>query len=78
MENFKVAEDVAVTEVKAFIEYHLDDIIEEDQVKKDYKDVVKAVMRGNLILEDKDAPQLKLMSPIKQKMVELLGRQFLF
>lgn len=65
MKDFKVAEEVAVGEVKEFIEYHLDEEIEADQVSKDYKEMVKAVMRGNLNLEDKDAPSLILLKPIK-------------
>ena len=67
MKDFKVAEEVAVTEVKEFIEYHLDEEISEEQVKSDYWDVVKAVMRANLNLSDKDAPVLTLLKPIKSE-----------
>ena len=65
--EFKVAEEVALTEVKEFIDYHLDDEIETDQVSKDYKEVVKAVMLGNLDLTDKDSPVLTLRKPIKKE-----------
>ena len=67
MTDFVVAEEVAIGEVKAFIEYHLDETIEAEQVKKDYWDVVKAVMRGNLNIADMDAPVLKLLKPIKKE-----------
>lgn len=60
MEEFKVAEPIAVSEVKAFIEYHLDEEIDEVQVAKDYRDVVKAVMRGRLNIENPNEPVLTL------------------
>lgn len=64
MEEFKVAEEVAVKEVKDFIEYHLDEAIDEVQVAKDYRDVVKAVMRGLLDTSNPDSPKLILKQPI--------------
>ena len=67
MKDFKVAQEVAVNEVKEFIEYHLDEEITPEQVEKDYWDVVKAVMRANLNLSDKDAPVLTLLKPIKSE-----------
>jgi len=72
MKDFKVAQEVAVTEVKEFIEYHLDEEISEEQVEKDYWDVVKYVMRADLDLSDKDAPVLKLRKPIKSESGEIV------
>ncbi len=67
MEDFKIAEEVAITELKSFIEYHLDETIDADQVKKDYWDVVKAVMRANLDISNPDQPVLTLQKPIKRE-----------
>lgn len=67
MEQFKVAEEVAVAEVKEFIEYHTDEEISSDLIVKDYKAVVKAVMRGLLNLNDQDAPVLTLLKPIEKQ-----------
>ena len=64
MEEFKIAEEVATTELKAFIEYHLDETIDESQVAKDYKEVLKAMQRGLLDITDMDAPVLTLKKPI--------------
>lgn len=58
-------EEIAVKEVKAFIEYHMDEEIDEAQVSKDYWDVVKAVMRGLLNLDNIESPILTLKQPIK-------------
>lgn len=65
MEEYKIAEEVAITELKIFIEYHLDDTIDESQVSKDYAVVLKAMQRGLLDISDMDAPALTLKSPIK-------------
>jgi hypothetical protein len=64
MEEFKIAEEVAITELKTFIEYHLDDTIDESQVARDYKEVLKAMQRGLLDITDMDAPVLTLKKPI--------------
>lgn len=64
-EEFKIAEEVAITELKTFIEYHLDDTIDESQVAKDYPVVLKAMQRGLLDISDMDAPVLTLKTPIK-------------
>ncbi len=70
-EEFKIAEDVAIDEVKAFIEYHRDTTISYDRasdsymdIAKDFKHMVKAVKRGLLVLTDKDNPVLTLREPI--------------
>jgi hypothetical protein len=65
--EIKIAEEVAIQEVKVFIEYHLDEPIEADQVAKDYRETVKAVMRGNLNLTDADTPVLKLSKPLTKE-----------
>jgi hypothetical protein len=65
MEEFKIAEEVAITELKTFIEYHLDETIDESQVAKDYKEVLKAMQRGLLNVSDMDAPVLTLKTPVK-------------
>jgi hypothetical protein len=65
MEEFKIAEEVAITELKTFIEYHLDETIDESQVGRDYKEVLKAMQRGLLDVSDMDAPVLTLKTPIK-------------
>jgi hypothetical protein len=67
LQEFNVAEDVAVKELKEFIEYHLDEPKTEEDITRDYWDCVKAVMRGNLILEDKDSPVLTLQKPINRE-----------
>lgn len=71
-EEFKIAEEVAITEVKAFVEYHLDKIIDTNRasddfvdIKKVYENMVKAVKRGLLDLENYDAPVLTLKNPLK-------------
>lgn len=70
-EQFVVAEEVALTEVKAFIEYHQDIVICDDRasdqyidIPKTYKDILKAVKRGLLNLSDPDGPVLTLKQPI--------------
>ena len=63
MEEFKIAEEVAITELKEFIEYHLDEEIASDQVAKDYANVLKAMQRGLLDIKDMDAPVLTLKKP---------------
>jgi hypothetical protein len=74
MEEFKVAEEVALPEVKAFIEYHLDIEISEDRssndfvdIQKLYKNILKAVKRGLLDISNPDAPVLTLKDPIKKE-----------
>lgn len=72
MEEFKVAEEIAVKEVKAFVEYHQDKTIDTDRasddfvdIKKVYENMVKAVKRGLLDLQNYDAPVLTLKNPLK-------------
>lgn len=71
-EEFKISEDVAIGEVKAFVEYHLDKTIDIDRasddfvdIKKSYENILKAVKRGLLSLENYDAPVLTLKNPLK-------------
>lgn len=70
-EQFLVAEEVAIPEVKAFVEYHLDIVIVDDrasdqylEIAKEFKNILKAVKRGLLDLSDTDAPVLKLKKPL--------------
>lgn len=70
-EQFKVAEEVAIVEIKAFVEYHQDVIISSDKasddyvdIAKDFRHILKAVKRGLLNLSDTDAPVYTLRDPI--------------
>jgi hypothetical protein len=70
-EVFVVAQEVALREVKAFLEYHLDMKIVENRasddfvdIPKTYKNILKAVKRGMLDLSNPDAPVLKLQKPL--------------
>lgn len=67
MEEFVIAEEAAIPELKAFIEYHLDETIEESAVKENYAEVLKALMIGNLDIGNIDAPVLKLKKPIMRE-----------
>lgn len=67
MEEFVIAEEAAIPELKAFIEYHLDETIEESRVKDDYAEVLKALTLGNLDISNIDAPVLKLKKPIMRE-----------
>lgn len=64
-ESFLIPEDQAIAEIKEFIEFHLDEIIEPEQVAKDYKETVKALRRGLLNISDPNTPVLKLKNPVK-------------
>lgn len=70
-EQFAVAEEVAIPEVKKFIEYHRDITISENRastqyidIPKKYEAILKAVKRGKLDLSNMDAPVLTLQKPI--------------
>lgn len=70
-EQFAVAEEVAIPEVKKFIEYHRDITISENRastqyidIPKKYEAILKAVKRGLLNLSNMDAPVLTLQKPI--------------
>ncbi len=70
-EVFAVAEEVAIPEVKKFVEYHQDITISDDRssdqfidIATKYKAILKAVKRSNLNLSDLDKPVLKLQKPI--------------
>lgn len=61
----KVAEEVAIEEVKEFAEFHLDKELDLEKVKEDYPDVVLAVQRGMLTFSEGKVPVLKLKDPVK-------------
>jgi|SRR5882762_2467506 len=70
-EQFLVAEEAAIPEIKAFIEYHQDIVISDDRasdqyldIPKDFRNILKAVKRGLLDLSDLDAPVLTLKKPL--------------
>lgn len=70
-EQFLVAEEVAIPEIKKLIEYHQDIVISDDRasdqfmdIAKDFKNILKAVKRGLLDLSDLDAPVLTLKKPL--------------
>lgn len=63
--GFVVPESIAVTEFKAFFEFHQDEEISEEQVAKDFRESVKAIMRGHLNISDMSAPTLTLKDPVK-------------
>lgn len=70
-EQFVVAEEVAIPEVKAFVEFHLDITIVDDRASSDfvdipktYKNILKAVKRGMLDLSNPEAPVLTLKKPL--------------
>lgn len=70
-EQFLVAEEAAIPEIKAFIEYHQDIVIADDRasdqyldIAKDFKNILKSVKRGLLDLSDLDAPVLTLKKPL--------------
>lgn len=70
-EVFLIAEEVAIKEIKEFIEYHQDITISTNRasdqfmdIAKDFKEILKAFKRGLLNIEDMDAPVLKLNKPI--------------
>lgn len=60
-----VSEDVAIQDVKNAVEFHLDREVQDDEIIKQYPDVVRAVQKGLLIFDDKMIPTLKLREPIK-------------
>lgn len=64
MPEFVVPEEIAIKEVKDFIEHHQDETISEEQVAIDYKETVRAVMRGLLNIQEYNAPVYKLRDPI--------------
>ncbi len=65
--EIKVTEEVAVSEVKAFAEYHLEKIIDEDKVREDYPDAIEAVKSGLLTFDENQVPKLSLKKPIKSE-----------
>lgn len=64
MEQFKVPEEIALNEVKDFVEYHLDKEVTKEDISNGYEDTVKAVMRGLLDISDHKAPVLTLREPV--------------
>jgi hypothetical protein len=67
MEKNVVAEEVAISDFKAFAEYHLDDELTEEAVKSAYPESIKAIVRGRLLLTDYDAPEYWLKKPLKSE-----------
>lgn len=65
MEEFKVAEDVAIQDVKAFVEFHKEESFEDEKIKEDYPDVIKAVQRGLMTFDEEQTPVFRLRSPLK-------------
>jgi hypothetical protein len=63
--KIEITEEVAVSEVKAFAEYHLEKSLDEDKVREDYPDAIEAVKQGLLTFDDNQSPSLKLKKPIK-------------
>lgn len=63
--NYVVAKEVAITEVKSFVEFYLDEEIEENVIEETYPHIVKSAMLGLLLIDDNMVPKYKLREPIK-------------
>lgn len=63
--EYKVAEDVAIADVKAFVEYHLEKNVPEEKVTDDYPDIIEAVKLGLLVFGEDQTPTLTLKRPVK-------------
>lgn len=65
----KVATEVAINEVKSFMEKYNPKLFRReknpiDKIKKDYPDVIEAVEDGLLIFDEKKSPKLTLREPL--------------
>lgn len=63
MENV-VAEEVAVNDMKAFAEYHLDETLTDEAVRAAYPESIKAIMKGRLDISKNDEPVYTLKKPL--------------
>jgi len=64
-EKLNVTEEVAISYVKEFAEYHRDKTISIEKVKEDYPDVIEAVMLGLLTFDEDQTPRYTLKRPLK-------------
>jgi hypothetical protein len=62
--NIVISEDVAVQSVLHFVNHHSSRPKTEEEIKEEFEDVVSAVMYGQLVLDDLEAPRMMLREPI--------------
>ncbi len=60
----KVAEEVAIEELKVFAEYHLEKTINDEKLNEDYPDVLEAIKLGLLTFDDEQVPTYTLKKSI--------------
>lgn len=65
--EIKIAKEVAVKEVKEFVEYFMDEEFEDSFIEDAYPYVVKAVMYGLLTFDDEKNPKYILREPLKSE-----------
>lgn len=66
-EQFVIPQEVAIAEVKSFVEYHLDKKVTNEDIENGYEETVRAVMRGLLNISEAKSPILTLKEPIKDE-----------
>jgi len=64
-ENYKVSEEVAIADVKQYVDGITDKDLKLDEVRDTYPRLVKAVMLGLVVLEDDEPPVYTLKEPVK-------------
>lgn len=78
MNDYVIAEDVAIEEVKAFIQYHTDKPTTSEKVEEKYASLLSSFMRGLLDFSKPDAPVFKLREPIKSESGEIAVESITF
>jgi hypothetical protein len=74
----KVAESIAVVEVKQFVEFHLEKTIDIDKVIEDYPEIILAVQLGLMVFNDDQVPTYTLKTPIKTVTNEIAVQKVTF
>lgn len=63
-DDYKISEEVAISDVKVFLEYHTRANWDDEKINKEHPELVEAVRKGLLVFDEKQIPTLTLEEPV--------------